>query len=103
MARKPKSITMIEDPNLEPYFITNDENCYTVNIKVESDANHFRSTGKSKTYTKALTFHANFGSALERVTKDQLHTKESYKSLSDFLEHYKTIETNIKNYINEKA
>lgn len=103
MARKPKSITMIEDPSLEPYFITNDENCYTVNIKVVSDANHFRSTGKSKTYTKALTFHANFGSALERVTKDQLHTKKSYKSLSDFLEYYKTIETNIKNYINEKA
>ncbi len=103
MARKPKSITMIEDPNLEPYFITNDENCYTVNIKVKSDANHFRSTGKSKTYTKALTFHANFGSALERVTKDQLHTKKSYESLNDFLDYYKTIETNIKNYINEKA
>ena len=103
MARKPKSITMIEDPVLEPYFITNDENCYTVNIKIKSDANHFRSTGKSKTYTKALTFHATFKSALERITKAQLHTKESFKSLKDFLDNYKTIETNIKNYINEKA
>tara|TARA_R110002012_G_scaffold35848_1_gene101904 strand:- start:544 stop:855 length:312 start_codon:yes stop_codon:yes gene_type:complete len=103
MARKPKSITMIEDPNMEPYFITNDENCYTVNVKIKSNANHFRSTGKSKTYTKALTFHSDFKSALERVTRDQLHTKKSYKNLDDFLNNYKTIETNIKNYIDEKA
>jgi len=103
MARKPKSITMIEDPNMEPYFITNDENCYTVNVKIKSNANHFRSTGKSKTYTKALTFHSDFKSALEMVTRDQLHTKKSYKNLDDFLNNYKTIETNIKNYIDEKA
>jgi|TARA_R110002050_G_scaffold157723_1_gene286369 hypothetical protein len=103
MARKPKSLTMIEDQSLEPYFITKDENCYTVNIKIKSNANHFRSTGKSKTYTKALTFHSDFGTALERVTKEQLHNKKSHKSLSDFLGNYKTIESNIKNYINEKA
>ena len=27
MARKPKSLTKIEDPRLEPYFITKDDNC----------------------------------------------------------------------------
>jgi len=99
MARKPKSLTLIEDPNLEPYYITKDENCYTVNIKVTSDKNHFRSTGKSKTYSKALTFHANFDQALERISKEKLHTKEHYKNLSNFLNEYKNIETNIKNYI----
>ena len=95
MARKPKSLTLIE----EPYYITKDENCYTVNIKVTSDKNHFRSTGKSKTYSKALTFHANFDQALERISKEKLHTKEHYKNLSNFLNEYKNIETNIKNYI----
>ena len=52
MARKAKSITTIEDPILNPYFITKDDHCYTVNIKVESDKDHFRSKGKSKTYSR---------------------------------------------------
>ena len=99
MARKPKSLTLIEDPNLDPYYITKDENCYTVNIRVVSDKNHFRSTGKSKTYSKALTFHANFEQALERISKEKLHTKKHYKNLTDFLNEFKNIETNIKNYI----
>jgi len=101
MARKAKSLTMIEDPSLEPYFITVDDNCYTVNIKVTKNKDHFRSTGKNKTYSKALTFHATFKHALERITQDQLHTKESYTSLSEFLNHYKNIESNIKNYISK--
>ena len=99
MARKVKSLTMIEDPALDPYFITSDDNCYTVNVKVTKDKDHFRSTGTNKTYSKALTFHSTFKRALERITQDQLHTKESYKSLTEFLNHYEKIELNIKNYI----
>ena len=99
MARKPKSLTLIEDPCMEPYFITKDENCYTVNIKVTSDKNHFRSTGKSKTYSNSLPFHANFEQALKRISEEQLHTKEHYTNLNDFLDRFKTIENNIKNYI----
>ena len=103
MARKPTSLTLIEDPCLEPFFITKDEHCYTVNRKVTSNANHFRSTGKSKTYSKALTFHAKFPSALKSITEEQLHDKKHYTSLSDFLDKFLTIETNIKTFLNEKA
>jgi|TARA_B110000908_G_C10214877_1_gene432260 hypothetical protein len=103
MARKPNSLTLIEDKHLEPFFITKDEHCYTVNRKVTSNANHFRSTGKSTTYSKALTFHASFNEALKRITQEQLHDKEHYTSLSDFLDKFKTIETNIKTFLNEKA
>tara|TARA_Y100001973_G_C5195094_1_gene333654 strand:+ start:91 stop:402 length:312 start_codon:yes stop_codon:yes gene_type:complete len=103
MARKLKSLTLIEDAAMEPYFITKDENCYTVNQRIQSNADHFRSKGKSKEYTKALTFHANFGQALNRITQDKLHTKEHYTTLDSFLNEFRTIENNIKNYINEKA
>ncbi len=103
MARKAKSLTMIEDPNMEPYYITKDDNCYTVNIKIKSNANHFRAIGKGKTYSKALTFHSKFEDALKRITEEQLHTKEHYKNLSGFLDKFLTIENNIKTYINEKA
>ena len=47
MARKPNSLTLIEDPSMEPFFITKDEHCYTVNKRITSYADHFRSTGKS--------------------------------------------------------
>ena len=103
MARHPNSLTLIEDPNLDPFFITKDEHCYTVNRKVTSNANHFRSTGKSKTYSKALTFHAKFEDALKRITEEQLHNKEHYTNLNDFLDKFLTIESNIKNYLHEKA
>ena len=103
MARKPNSLTLIEDPNLDPFFITKDEHCYTVNRRITSNKDHFRSTGKSKTYSKSLTFHSDFGDALKRITNEQLHNKEHFKNLNDFLDHYTTIETNIKNYLNEKT
>jgi len=102
MARKPNSLTLIEDPSMDPFFITKDEHCYTVNRRIKSNANHFRSTGKSKTYSKALTFHSKFEDALKRITEEQLHTKKHYKTLNDFLNHFLTIENNIKNYINEQ-
>jgi hypothetical protein len=99
MARKLKSHTLIEDPAMEPYFITRDDNCYTVNQRIQSNANHFRSTGKSKEYTKALTFHSNFEQALNRITQDQLHDKEHHSSLEGFLQKFRTIESNIKTYL----
>ena len=43
MARKAKSHTMIKDPLLEPYFVTIDDNCCTVNQTIQKDSNHFRS------------------------------------------------------------
>ena len=102
MARKPNSLTLIEDPSMDPFFITKDEHCYTVNRRIKSNVNHFRSTGKSKTYSKALTFHSKFEDALKRITEEQLHTKKHYKTLNDFLNHFLSIENNIKNYINEQ-
>ena len=103
MARKPNSLTLIEDPSMEPFYITKDEHCYTVNKKVTSNANHFRSTDKSKTYSKALTFHAKFEDALKRITEEQLHDKKHYTSLNEFLDKFLLIESNIKNYLHEKA
>ena len=99
MARKPKSITKISDPLLDPYFITKDENCYTVNVEVKSNKDHFRSSGKTKTYSKSLTYHTNFEQALKWISNEKLHTKKDYKSLDSFLIEFKNIENQIKNYI----
>ena len=97
MARKAKSITTITDPILDPYFITKDDHCYTVNIKVESDKDHFRSKGKSKTYSKSISYHARFDQALRWISDEQLHIKKKL-DLNEFLTQFKNIRNNIKEY-----
>ena len=97
MARKAKSITTITDKSLDPNVITRDDHCYTVNIKVESDKDHFRSKGKSKTYSKSISFHARFDQALKWVCDEQLHVKKKL-DLNEFLTQFKNIRNNIKEY-----
>ena len=97
MARKAKSITTITDPILDPYFITKDDHCYTVNVKVESDKDHFRSKGKSKTYSKSISYHARFDQALRWISDEQLHIRKKI-DLNEFLTQFKNIRNNIKEY-----
>jgi hypothetical protein len=98
MSRKPKSLTVISDPLLEPYYITKDDMCYTVNERIQPNEDHFRSVGKGTEYSKPQGYYPKFEWALQKISKEKLHTKEEYTSLSSFLEKFKTIENNIKNY-----
>ena len=100
MARKAKSLTKIEDPRLEPYFITKDDNCYTVNERVIPNQDHFRSNGNIKEYAKPQSYYADLGMALEYIAKNSLHNRET-NNLDQIIENFKLIETNIKSYTNE--
>jgi hypothetical protein len=103
MARKAKSHTVIKDPLLEPYFVTIDDNCCTVNQTIQKDSNHFRSKGNgSKSYEKSISFHANLGTALFAISKALQHDKET-RNLDEVLEQFKTIELNLKQFINEQV
>ena len=97
MANKSRSLTTISDPSLDPYFITKDDHCYTVNIKIESNKDHFRSKGKSKSYSKSISYHARFDQALRWISDEQLHIKKKL-DLSEFLTQFKNIRNNIKEY-----
>lgn len=46
MAKKAKSITVISDHLMEPYYITKDDLCYTVNERITPNKDHFRSKGE---------------------------------------------------------
>jgi hypothetical protein len=98
MARKAKSITTISDPSMEPYFITKDDVCYTVMERITPNADHFRSKGKGKEYTKPQGYYPEFKQALRKITQCKLHTRIDYDNLNEFLSEFKTIESNIKNY-----
>ena len=99
MPKKPKSTTVIADKLLEPFYIVKDDMCYTVNEKIIPDKNHFRSVKGGKVYDKPQGYYPNFDQALLKVAREKLHTKKDYESLNDFLNEFKLIENNIKNYI----
>lgn len=98
MARKAKIFTTISDPLLEPYYITKDDMCYTVNERIVPDKNHFRSKGNGKEYSKPQGYYPNFDQALIKVAEEKLHTKKEYNSLREFLDEFNNILTQIKNY-----
>tara|TARA_B100000963_G_C22588727_1_gene654411 strand:- start:1235 stop:1555 length:321 start_codon:yes stop_codon:yes gene_type:complete len=102
MARKARSHTLIQDKLIEPYFITIDDMCHTVNQTVQKNSDHFRSKGKSKSYEKAISFHPNLGSALFAISKYLKHDKET-RDLDAVLDQYKTIENNLKQFIDEQV
>tara|TARA_B100001057_G_scaffold487986_1_gene571570 strand:+ start:3459 stop:3776 length:318 start_codon:yes stop_codon:yes gene_type:complete len=97
MSVKRKSIQTITDPLLEPFFITKDEYSYTVKEMVTSDANHFRSKGKSKTYEKSLYYFPEFNQALNKIA-DLKATKGNFNNLAEYIKNYKSIKNQIKNY-----
>jgi hypothetical protein len=101
MSKKGKSITLIEDPRLEPYFITKDETCYTVNERIQPNSNHFRSKGGGKEYSKPQGYYASFERALIKISEEKLHTKGDFSSVDEFLEKFKQISNQIKSYTNE--
>ncbi len=99
MSVKRKSIQTITDPLLEPFFITKDEYSYAVKELVKSDSNHFRSKGKSKTYEKSLYYFPEFDQAINKIA-DLKSTKGDFNSLKEYIENYKLIKNQIKNYTN---
>ena len=97
MTKKRKSIQTITDPLLEPYFITKDEYSYTIKEMVVSDADHFRSKGKSKTYEKSHYYYPEFGQAIAKIAELK-STKDNFDNLEEYMENYKSIKNQIKNY-----
>lgn len=96
-----KQLTVIKDPNLEPYFITKDDHCYTVQMTVKPNANHFRTKGKGNEYVKPQTYWPNLSGALNWIAHELLHTKSQHESLTEVIEEFKSIEKRIKSFTNE--
>jgi hypothetical protein len=97
--KKRKSIQVITDPLLEPYFVTRDEYSYTVKQNVTSDSSHFRSKGKSKTYEKSLYYFPKFEDAINKIAELK-SSGDDFNSLNNYLENYKEIRNQIKDYTN---
>jgi len=96
--KRRKSIQVITDPLLEPFFITKDEYSYTVKQNVTSNASHFRAKkGTPKTYEKSLYYFTRFEQALQKIANLKAD-EENFDSLEEYINNYIKTSTNIKNY-----
>ena len=87
MSTEKEYTRFITDPAMEPYFISMDDNCMTVNIKITPDT---RYSDSGKDYNKIVGHYSNLGSALKSIAKDKTNSK-SYDSLQEYITEYTSI------------
>ena len=84
MSTEKEYTRFINDSVMEPYFISMDDNCMTVNIKVTPDT---RYSDSGKDYNKIVGHYSNLGSALRSIAKDKVNSK-SYNSIQEYMTTY---------------
>jgi len=87
MSTEKEYTRFINDPIMDPYFISMDDNCMTVNIRVIPDS---RYTDSGKEYTKIIGHYSNLSAALKSIAKDKINSK-SYDSIQGYIEEYSTL------------
>lgn len=97
MLRDPKSIpagdTVIQDPVLEPFFITSSQTGgYTVYERIAKGSN-------KKEYIRTIGYPATFNHALKIVAKEKLNLgqSENYSSIREYVEKWEQITKSIEN------
>ena len=87
MSTEKEYTRFITDPVMEPYFISMDDNCMTVNVKVTPDT---RYTDYGKEYTKIIGHYSNLGTALRSIAKEKVNSK-SYDSIQSYVTEYQNM------------
>ena len=62
-------MTIINDPQLEPYYIGKDSHCYTAYEKITPDPKYTQNGNGGEEYTKPIGHFSSFGSALRAIMK----------------------------------
>lgn len=87
MIKEKEYTRFVKDPIMEPYFISIDDHCVTVNISITPDA---RYTDSVKEYTKIIGHYSNMGSALRTIIKNKINN-HSYDSLKEYMNEYNSL------------
>ena len=93
MLRKPDSIpsneTIVEDPVMEPYFITRSQTGgYTVYERVIKGENNTE-------YIKTICYPGNFGYALKTIAEEKTNHSKNYSTIKDYVLKYKSYQDKI--------
>ena len=97
MLRKPDSIpstdTVIEDPVLEPFFITRSPSGgFTLYERVIKGENNTE-------YIKTICYPSNFNFALKKASEELLNTSGASYNLKEYIDEYRVIQERITNVI----
>ena len=89
MLRRPDSIpasdTVIQDPAMEPFFITkSNSGGYTVYERVVKGENN-------TPYIKTICYPGNFSYALKTVAEELLNSNKEYTTIKEYVTTYKNI------------
>lgn len=98
---KTNSIKTISDPLLEPFFITRDDYCFTVNERIIPNKAHFRSKEGGKEYFKPQGYYPKLEQALVKIAELKIYTEKELNSLQKLINKYLDIQIEIKTFINE--
>jgi uncharacterized protein YutD len=90
MTKEKEYTRYVKDPIMEPYFISMDDNCLTVNISVTPDARYSDST---KEYTKVVGHYSNMASALKSIAQNKVNS-QSYDSIKEYMATYTSLVEN---------
>lgn len=96
-----KSITVIEDPLMEPFFIKADTDNYTVMERSFSDGKHRLSKGDAKETAKPVGYLSNFETCLSYIIKQKERLGGEFKSLNEFKDEYLKNMEDTKKYIDQ--
>jgi hypothetical protein len=82
------NLTIIKDPNIEPYFISKDNYSYTIfkNISPQETNNI---TENSK-YIKSFGHFSDFKNCLKALVKHKIEDKKEYSSIGEYIKAYET-------------
>ena len=85
----------ISDPLLEPFFVTVDQYCYTVNLRVIPDPKNIAEGKEGKEYNKVVGHYSSFNSCLEIISKQKLNTR-NYGSIKEYISEFNAITNQLK-------
>jgi len=96
MTKEKEYTRTITDPAMEPYFISMDDSCITVNIKVTPDT---RYSDSGKEYVKVIGHYSTVSSALKSIIKDKTNS-QSYDSLKEYMDEYSNLTERLNQVLN---
>ena len=96
-----KSITVIEDELMEPFFIKADTDNYTVMERSFSDGKHRLSKGGVKETSKPVAYLSNFETCLSYIVKQKERLGQQFSSLQEFKSDYTKNIDDMKKYVDQ--
>ena len=89
------SNTIIKDPNLDPFYLSKDQYCYTVIEVITPEAKNLGRFGnggnknEGKDYEKSLGHYSTVAAALKKIAKLKLDNKPEYNSILEYINKWK--------------